>query len=339
MIEDEIIELTLDEYNHEISKFERLIDEVKFILEELIEEANTKVHSIQTRIKGYDSIIDKQQRLSVNNPVKEMNDIAGIRIICLFPSDIVILKKKISDKLIVLKEENKIESGNVDQFGYISHHLICMLDDGYKGPRYDGLKNSKIEIQLRTISQHAWAEISHILEYKKREDIPEELKKDFYALSGLFYVADTYFEMIYNEKQAIKVETKEQYEMEALNGISLNLDSLKSYLSLAYPNRKVGSGTDYSQLLLELLKDGYKTIEDVDDLVNEYGDIFSIYEKKYHNNGSKNDTIYFTIIGVIRVMNQLKNYREIPIINDFYQSQEYSDYMGEYIVSFFDPLL
>ena len=55
------------------------------------------------------------------------------------------------------------------------------------------------EIQVRTIAQDAWDSVSHYLDYKNNS-IRDELKRDFYALSGLFYVADTHFSFIKQDK-------------------------------------------------------------------------------------------------------------------------------------------
>ena len=60
----------------------------------------------------------------------------------------------------------------------------------------DNNKKFLFEIQIRTITQDAWASISHYLDYKNEISIADELKKDFYALSGLFYIADTQFNKI-----------------------------------------------------------------------------------------------------------------------------------------------
>ncbi|MBI4489516.1 MAG: hypothetical protein HY694_10565 [Deltaproteobacteria bacterium] len=66
------------------------------------------------------------------------------------------------------------------------------------------------EIQIRTIAQDAWASISHYLDYKKESDIPAQLRRDFYALSGLFYVADRHFAMLKKELTEYFVDKSSQ---------------------------------------------------------------------------------------------------------------------------------
>jgi len=73
-------------------------------------------------------------------------------------------------------------------------HACISLPNHFRGSRYDPIKSLKCEIQVRTASMHAWATVSHHLDYKQEADIPSELKDDFYALSGVFYIADSLFE-------------------------------------------------------------------------------------------------------------------------------------------------
>ena len=63
----------------------------------------------------------------------------------------------------------------------------------------DLLRQMTFEIQIRTICQHAWSSVSHNLFYKNEKYVPRNVKRDFHAINGLFYVADTHFEMIKEE--------------------------------------------------------------------------------------------------------------------------------------------
>jgi putative GTP pyrophosphokinase len=88
----------------------------------------------------------------------------------------------------------------VNIFGYMSLHLKAKLKSSFESHFGEEIKQIPFEIQVRTIAQDAWASISHYLDYKKESVIPNELKRDFHALSGLFYVADTHFSFIRNEQ-------------------------------------------------------------------------------------------------------------------------------------------
>ena len=138
------------------------------------------------------------------NPLEEINEIVGIRIICLFLSDIAKITEIIRSQFVFRSEDNKIDGKDLSSFGYMYVHFIVSMPE-YTGPRYESLHSRAFEIQVRTLAMDAWSTISHYLDYKTEADIPKELRRDFYALSGLFYVADTHFQMFFKAReQAIK---------------------------------------------------------------------------------------------------------------------------------------
>lgn len=87
-----------------------------------------------------------------------------------------------------------------DNFGYMAFHLTAKLKDSQVDHTLDEVKSVPFEVQIRTIAQDAWASISHYLDYKKESEIPARLRRDFHALSGLFYVADVHFAFLTEEK-------------------------------------------------------------------------------------------------------------------------------------------
>jgi ppGpp synthetase/RelA/SpoT-type nucleotidyltranferase len=77
---------------------------------------------------------------------------------------------------------------------YQSVHFVGRIHPSRSGPRYDSIKGQRFEIQVRTILMDAWANVSNYLDYKSDRSIPSELRRDFFALSGLFYVAEQHLE-------------------------------------------------------------------------------------------------------------------------------------------------
>lgn len=195
MLNQDDIEQLRNEYNSRKGLFDQLIETAKFIISQEIQ--NIKIHSFTNRIKGFDSFVDKIRRKGVKEPFQEIMDVVGLRIVCLFHSDVknigVIVKKNFE----ILEEDDKINSVDVNFFGYMSLHYKAKLKD--VRPDYKDIKDIPFEIQIRTIAQDAWASISHNLDYKKESEVPIHLKRDFNALSGLFYVADTHFEILKQE--------------------------------------------------------------------------------------------------------------------------------------------
>jgi len=192
----------------------------------------------------------------------------GLRVVCLFLSDIERVAKVVKESFEVLEEDNKIEGREISSFGYMSFHFTVQMKRSFSGPRYDAIASIPFEIQVRTIAMDAWATTSHYLDYKSDVDVPSDLRRDFYALSGLFYVADRHFEMFFRSSQTVRerIESTLARPKPELKQ-KLNLDSLTAYLKSKFPDRKDGEKQSISQLVSELRGQNFQTIEDVDVLV------------------------------------------------------------------------
>ncbi|MEY2305804.1 GTP pyrophosphokinase [Bacillus tropicus] len=296
--------------------YKELEEEVKYTLERNLKEKEIKIHSILSRIKEFDSLFDKIERKQTNNPFEDITDIVGTRVVCLFLSDIDKIKSCLQDSFNIISEDNKVHGDNVSSFGYMSVHFIAMLKDEYCGPRYDYIKNLKFEIQVRTISMDAWANISHYLDYKSENDVPSELKRDFHALSGLFYVADTHFETFVNASHQSQInKDKEVKNMlstgnNSIDNEKLDFDTLKSYLKEKFKDRTAPVPPKHISLLLEeLLENGYSTLSKLDSAIDKASEAFKAYEIKYYP--AEGST--FASVGVARISLCLvdENYKRI----------------------------
>lgn len=199
--------------------------------------------------------------------LEEIRDIVGLRIICLFVSDITEIVKLVKANFDVIHEDNKLMGSEISSFGYFSVHFVCKLKKEYKGPRYDSIKDIIFEIQVRTISMDAWANISHYLDYKSEIEVPKELKKDFFALSGLFYVADTHFEMFFKNKKEQSKIAKEEVEKNI--DAEINFETIEAYINNRFKNREPATPESISEMTQEILKVGYKKISDLNEKINK----------------------------------------------------------------------
>ena len=154
--------------------------------------------AVNGRIKEFDSFMEKSRIKNLQDPFKEITDIVGIRVICLYRDDIEKIKNVVRDTFEVISDDDKIESKESDRFGYLSAHIIARL--GAEQNSSLNLRDLPFEVQIRTIAQHAWASISHHLFYKQSDEIPQDQGRDFQALSALFYVADSQFLWLRNEQ-------------------------------------------------------------------------------------------------------------------------------------------
>ena len=283
-------------FKSKIPLYQRLKDEVYFIIDEELKKRKIKIHSLLSRIKEFDSFEDKIHRKNTENPFVDITDIVGLRIVCLFLSDFEKIREFINRSFDIHNEDNKLADTEISQFGYQSIHYIVSLKDHCSGPRYDGLRNLVAEVQVRTIAMDAWATISHYLDYKTESDVPRELRKDLYALSGLFYVADTHFQMFYQgSKESFREAIKHDSVDKNLLSLELNLDTLRSYAKAKLKDREISSPDFFSTLLSEIKALGINSIKALDVALDSCLEAGELYEKEMRR---KRD---LTAVGIIRI--------------------------------------
>lgn len=193
----------IKQYDSNLDKYKLLVKTVDHLLRLSIARKRIKIHSVTNRIKEINSLLDKMRRKKILNPFDDIHDLVGFRVVCLFLSDLDELKNLFKTEFDVFDEDDKIKDKELNIFGYMSVHLKARLkpsDFFFKASINSTTINIPFEIQIRTIAQEAWASISNYLDYKKDNDISNDLKRDFHALSGLFYVADTHFGILRQEQ-------------------------------------------------------------------------------------------------------------------------------------------
>ena len=176
----------IDKFEYNVMPFKRLMAYYKCAIMEVetkfkvlnqefsLEYDRNPIETIKTRLKSPDSIVKKLAKkdvpLTVESIEKNLNDIAGVRVICSFPEDIYVLADCLLQqddiKLIEVKDYIKNPKPN----GYRSLHLIVEIPIFLK----DEKKNMRVEVQLRTIAMDFWASLEHKLSYKKDKTKDEE---------------------------------------------------------------------------------------------------------------------------------------------------------------------
>nr|VFJ90616.1 MAG: hypothetical protein BECKLFY1418A_GA0070994_101230 [Candidatus Kentron sp. LFY] len=192
----------IEQYHANRRDYGRLVGEVERILNESIERHGIKIHALTSRIEEIDSLLDKAQRKGISKPFEQIHDLIGFRIVCLFLSELDEISDIIKEEFDVFEEDDKVNASEMQIFGYMSLHIKARLKDSSDIQSNRESASTPFEIQVRTIAQDAWASVSHHLDYKEISAVPESLKRDFYALSGLFYVADTHFSILQKAKLA-----------------------------------------------------------------------------------------------------------------------------------------
>jgi ppGpp synthetase/RelA/SpoT-type nucleotidyltranferase len=248
---------------------------IRNILSEAFNALSIKIHSIEARAKAIDSFGDKAATPAPDdpskpyypNPLSNITDLAGIRVIVFFPRTLDVVDGIIKMQFDVLKRSDKTQSLiKEDRFGYGSIHYLVRLNDNRTSLlEYNRFKGLVAEIQLRTILQHSWAEIEHDIQYKAVETIPNTIRRRFMALAGLLEIADREFQAIQDEDERLATEARKSVQEGKLERVEITPDALKTYL-----DKKLGADgrmTDFSyqwtaKLLHHLAFADFKEIEE-----------------------------------------------------------------------------
>ncbi len=136
------------------------------------------IEHIKTRLKSMESIVHKLDSLSlplsVDSIENGLSDIAGVRIICGFPSDIYTLSEAFLKQDDITLIERKDYIANPKPNGYRSLHLIVEIPIFL----HDEKRPMKVEVQFRTISMDWWASLEHKIRYKKDVDVPDGVAEE-----------------------------------------------------------------------------------------------------------------------------------------------------------------
>ncbi len=258
--------------------YKAFTEKCEILINDLLESNEIEVHSITSRTKTIESISDKIN-LDINkyNKIDAIHDISGLRIICLLFNQVDKVAKIIEDNFFIDKE-NSIDKKDIldpDRFGYLSLHYIAKLtEDRIKLTEYKRYENYMIEIQIRSILQHTWAEIEHDLGYKTKIEIPKDIKRKFFRLAGLLEIADNEFDQITNilneYKNNLDSKLDQKGRKNSFLNISIDKESLKAYLDKSSIIQKI-----HDKITIHF--ENYKKIETrISSAYIELCDIFNI---------------------------------------------------------------
>lgn len=166
------------------TKLEILRDEFQYI------HKYNPIEYIKSRIKEPESIVKKLKRngyeSTIDNMVNYVKDIAGIRIVCSFTSDIYRLAEMIGKQndLTVVSVKDYIK--NPKESGYKSYHMLVTVPIFLS----DRVVDTKVEIQIRTIAMDFWASLEHKIYYKFEGNAPEYISRDLQECAGIVSMLD-----------------------------------------------------------------------------------------------------------------------------------------------------
>jgi putative GTP pyrophosphokinase len=222
----------IEQYNELRPQYLSFTEKLKKLLEDLLGELAVDYHLIESRAKEIKSFEEKIKRKEgAYKDIIDITDLSGIRIIVYYNDDI----KKIVDLISAefeIDSANSLIKGNEynpNEFGYLSSHIVCKIGKSRKNlAEWKKFSAFKTEIQIRTVLQHSWASISHTLQYKTKQDIPEVLQRKLFRLAGLFELADEQFTGIRDDHRRLSEDIKS--EDISKSDRELNLLSIERYI-------------------------------------------------------------------------------------------------------------
>jgi ppGpp synthetase/RelA/SpoT-type nucleotidyltranferase len=283
--EEKAVNRSVQKFERTRHLYEKLEGVVVYDLKQVLRERDliTKIDDdgVSSRVKDVDSFRGKIARKNYAEPLADTRDLLGVRIVCLYPSVLEEIDKVINETFTVVGYEDKGNGAEPELWRYSSKHYDCQLPESFSGLQYDDIKGLVFEIQVRTILQDAWATVEHKLGYKPEKPVPDELKREFSALAGLFHVADQRFQFIADRMKlqpdeiaqelsglyGLAIEharsgnasTEEGFnnqtrikELESRSGAVINRGSIKALLHGMYPGRRHMKNPDYTGLVQDL---------------------------------------------------------------------------------------
>ena len=244
------------------------------------------VAALEHRIKTEESLRGKLAlKGSKYNSIYDVTDILGIRVITFYIDDV--------DKVASLLErhfdidwENSVDKRKlheIDSFGYLSLHYICRVPESlFSDPSCPGINNIRFEVQMRTVLQHAWANMNHDTGYKSGVEIPKVYLRNLSRLAGMLELVDDEFSRIRRELADYRRRVQSLVASGNLDEVQLDGDSFRSYLTLkpfdplmrriASLNQAEIQEVDLSCFLPLFKGMGFKTIGQIDSMVRDFSE-------------------------------------------------------------------
>jgi ppGpp synthetase/RelA/SpoT-type nucleotidyltranferase len=265
-------EAILQEYRKQLPVFRKMQETIPAQIRAVFEEAGIVVASIEHRIKEERSLAGKLELKGAKyQSLSDITDIFGIRIITFYTDDVDKVASVV-DRLFDVDWENSVDKRKlheIDSFGYLSLHYICRVPD----------IPYAFEVQMRTILQHAWANMNHDIGYKTGVEVPKEYLRNMNRLAGMLELVDEQFSSIRRDINDYRRQVQSLVASGRLEEVSLDADSFRSFLNVGpfdVLNRKIAS-VNQAEIqevtlmpFLQVFKAlGFKTLGDLAQLIRE----------------------------------------------------------------------
>ncbi|MBR9647783.1 GTP pyrophosphokinase family protein [Clostridium tyrobutyricum] len=259
--------MAIGEWKTFLIPYKQAVEELKVKIKSIRLEYRKKneyspIEFVTGRVKEISSILEKANKFNIplNRIEYEMEDIAGIRVMCQFVDDVQRVVEIIRNRkdMQIMYEKDYVT--NVKNSGYRSYHVIIK----YPVNMAEGEKEILAEFQIRTLAMNFWATIEHSLNYKYKHEIPDYIKHKLKSAADLAFKLDEQMLEIKDEiKDAQKLfEVKSSLVSDIMNNI-LTLSSMGKLSDSTRFQKQLNSVIEEGEVydLVNLLKSTEKTIQ------------------------------------------------------------------------------
>lgn len=262
--------------------YEEFAEVLRNVLSEAFSTSGVQVHSVEARAKEIDSFGKKASTPSEQDPntpqypdaLADITDLVGARVITFLPRTIDEVESIIGSEFEVLDKSDKTQILiREERLGYASIHYIVQLKENRTALlEYSRFASLVAEIQVRTILQHAWAEIEHDIQYKSVDTIPTSIRRRFMSLAGMLEVADREFQAVQDDDHRIRQEARKSVQEGKFEEVEITPDALKTYLDrkLGPDGRMTVFSYQFTASVLRTL--GFTDFKEIDECISEYDD-------------------------------------------------------------------
>ena len=272
---DQHIQSILDEYRRDLPLFQEAASTIASQIRSTLAEAGIVVAAVESRVKSYDSLAGKLELKGQKYAsLADITDVLGLRVITFYIDDVDKVASAV-ERLYEVDWENSVDKRKlleIDTFGYLSLHYICYL----KGTGY------RFEVQMRTVLQHAWANMNHDTGYKSGVEVPKEYLRNLNRLAGVLELADEQFSKIRMELTDYRRRVKALVASGNLDEVPLDGDTFRNFLELdpfRGLNRRIASVNQAEIQAVPLMPFlsvfkalGCKTLGDISRMIKEYSE-------------------------------------------------------------------
>jgi ppGpp synthetase/RelA/SpoT-type nucleotidyltranferase len=276
----------LEQYRSLLPVYSEMAEIIPEKLKGFFDDAGLIVAAVEHRVKTEGSLTGKLQlKGNKYSSIYDITDIIGIRVITFYIDDVDKVAS-VLERLFEIDWENSVDkrkAHETDSFGYLSLHYICRIpESAYTDPEHPEINKIRFEVQMRTVLQHAWANMNHDTGYKSGVEIPKVYLRNLSRLAGMLELVDDEFSRIRRELADYRRKVQQLVASGNLSEVALDGDSFRSYISIKpfdRLNRRIASinqaeiqEVDLSNFLPLFQAMRFTTLGDIQNMIKDFSE-------------------------------------------------------------------